>query len=57
MSDITLCVNKGCPLRAVCKRGEEGKDEHQSYAMFFIEENLKCSDYIPKLTPANSKNQ
>jgi len=47
MSDITMCVNKLCPLFDECYRAQAEPNPYwQSYAMFNYDGTLKCDMYI-----------
>jgi hypothetical protein len=46
MPDITMCLNKECPLRGTCYRFNAKADPHwQSYSDFKPDENGKCDNY------------
>jgi hypothetical protein len=47
MPDITLCVNKECPLAPTCYRHNCTPDPiHQSYARFEPKEDGECEYYL-----------
>lgn len=46
MADITMCLNKECPLRFNCYRFNARANEfRQSYADFKPDENGKCESF------------
>lgn len=54
MPDITLCVNKECPLSATCYRYNCTPDPiHQSYSKFEPINEVECEYYIE--TPESEK--
>jgi len=50
MIDMTLCLNEGCPLKAVCYRSavHHGVLDHQSVARFSINDDGKCDHFVQK---------
>ena len=50
MPDITMCVNKECPLAETCKRFKSTTNEFQSMALFeykITKYGVECEYHIP----------
>jgi len=49
MSDITICINKLCPIAGKCYRYTAPASDYQSVAMFeytISKDGVKCDNFI-----------
>ena len=48
MTDLVLCTNEGCPLKAVCYRSvvHHGVLDHQAVERFHISDYGQCEYYV-----------